>query len=451
VNEGKTLTQISEENMYGIGEDRGDEFEDKQAQVYDQVVPVESKEADESVSDDKKESTSIISEMEQALKSADVVKGGSDYQSNKEPSESDMHRTAVNNEIDPKKAEPEGEEQPLNPTVKGNSDGLEGDYDIFLNLCFKPGICSCSSCTNISTDVAAAAASNTNECEEVAEDIFGDTARNPDATCLTDTNVAGNPDDIEWPGIETNIQGSVSSRTLESEKDGPKEDSFSPANGQTFLGSSDDRTDIQHDEEDFELEEHNHSNVGLEMDDGLLDEPEHQNDHDDLDQGHAAPSSTFSLGNDIGAGGRSYGVNQDGAHAEADDELLNFDDLEEVQGEEDEKQRTSLSTHPQVAGDEITNGTSALERAVNFHDVTTTPHNEILGPKGDLLSTTLEPRQIQSPIGQSNDDTSTETAGDPPTTPSGSKNGFKRKAVEDEDEFDLFDTATPDKKRRRPS
>ena len=232
VNEGKTLTRISEENIYVKGEGRGVELEDKRAQTSNQSVPVKFREAEESASDDKENSTLISSEREKAPKSPGTANGGSNHPSNTDVFETDIDRTAVNNEIDSRKAEPEEEKQSLMSTVKADGHGHEGDYDIFLNLCFKPGTCSCSSCTNMDADTAAAA-SDTHEIEEDTEHILRNVPQNAGDTALTWTESAGDPNDIEGPGIDTNIQGSMSSRTLESEDNEPEEDLFSQANIET--------------------------------------------------------------------------------------------------------------------------------------------------------------------------------------------------------------------------
>lgn len=450
MSEGKTLTRISEENMFVVEEaERRDGLEDGKTQMHDQDVALDSKEAGEVFSDDKEEAASAISGWEQAVDTVDIANGGNHHQPGNTSPEADTGRTADNNDIDSSKVEPARSKQSTTSTVRGDPDDTEGDYDVFLDLCFKPDTCSCSSCANVNADKTTAAL-DIHESAEDAEDMFGDAAWNGNGTGPADANAARRSDDVVEPQLQSRLQESESSHTLESEESQLEEDLFSQDNGQAFHGRNDLHAVIQHDEEVFELEQQDDLNIGLEMDDGLLDEPEYQNDRGDIRQEPDMPSLGSS--NEEAARDQSFDTNNDGAYAEEDDDLLNFNHAEELQGEgESDRPVSSPSHQPRIAGDKSAASTSTSNGTIGVHEVTTTAYNDDDQSNDNFSSATLEPRPIQSPRGQLTDDLSTDTGEKLPPTPSSSKNGSKRKALEDEDEFDLFDTATPDKKRRRPS
>ena len=448
-NEGKTLIQISEEHVHVAGDDGENEIEYQQAQNPDQRVRAESKKPEEAASDDKEEATSINLRLEQASR---LVDRASNNQSNENRSEADKEGVAENNGIHSKKTEPEEKERSQTPTVEGYSDAFEGDYDIFFNLCFKPGTCSCSSCANVHADTVVAA-SVEHDNEEPIEDIFGLAPQNLGSTGPADSDEARRSDEIGGaePDIESNIQKSVSSRTVEAESNQLEEDLFSGDDGQTFHGDQDRHSDTQHYGDEFELEEQSNSGIVLELENGPNEEQQHEDNLENLVEQRPAPSSNLASSNGIGAYNQSYKRNESDVNAKADDELLNFDDTEEV-GEKDQSHAAFISTHlPEADGNETTKSDSALKETITVHEATTTTQNDVSPSETDSKFTSVGLRRLQSPLGQSLDGNLTEPAENAPTTPSGGKNGSKRKAVEDEDDFDLFNTSTPDKKRRRPS
>jgi hypothetical protein len=437
--EGKTLTQILEEKTCLSGENGEEEREYEPLDVNGAVSPEAEGAGKPNIVNPRKDASTIPErEISPALEDAvnNAANRSGAHGPDVEPSEGGRDDTVGENE-DTKEAEPRNKEQSPTSTVKGDSNGIEGDYGISLDLCFKPDICSCSSCANINTDIAVLV-SETAENGQSTRDIPGDIAKGGGDSSLFKSNVAADPNETDRPDIESNIQESVSSKTLEAENNQLEEDLFSQDNDQPFNNGHDESTDIQHDGvENFELAEQKNRGTSDELDNEPSTTSDHPQEHDDFDRRYVAPSSTSDSSNETGARHDDPENDQGLAHAEGGDELLDFDD----ESLEQKTEETSLSRDQiTVLGNKNVRGDT-----IEAHENETSRPEKILSPG------MLETRQNGSPVGQSTNTASTEPAEEAPTTPCGGKNGSKRKALDDEDEIDLLDAVTPDKKRRRPS
>jgi len=341
---------------------------------------------------------------------------GSSQQSEGRSAEDSAAEPSENKVDELRSALPHDQEQSATSTVKGDEEDFEGDYDNSLDFCFKPGICFCSTCANTLVDTAAVVSDNDDD--EITEDLFARTVQSIDESCPTGSSTGQVPKDASKQGMESNRRDSVSSRTLETESNQLEEDLFSQNDDQL---SGEEHGEIQDgDVEDFELEEQDFEDAGLELDDSHGSQPDPAPAHHDLD----------------------WADDQNGTRSEHDDELWNFDEEGKEDEGQEENQPSSLSVHqPELPPSE----------ALQNHDGTDAHQNYPNRLKKDAPSQANKRYSNQSPLGQITNDILAEAADDSPSTPSGGKNGSKRKAFEDEDDFDLLDTATPDKKRRRPS
>jgi len=460
--EGKTLTQIVEENTFATAEDREDRNDAEDALDYEraetnaQEASAEPEDMDEPIHEKEGAGASPAYQRTptQELTDAEMNLAArvSNHESDGGPPGSHGDVPNEDNDDSSKETEPKHEEQSASSTVKGDSNTFEGDYDNSLDLCLKPSICSCSTCANTNADDAALV-SDTRDDEEFGEKLFGGTARPPRDASQLDSNKAAEQNDVDEPDIESNIQESVSSRTLEVENNQLEEDMFSQEDGQTFEDEHGNVAEDQHDDvEDFDFEEQNNGDSGLEFQNSHGVQPDNRSEQIDLDVEHPASDSKLDLSDKMGASNQVHEENQADSCTEGDDELLNFDDDEEEKDENLKNQEIALSARqPENSEDENIHSDPVVNGSTKVHDATEAYHDDASHSQNNLSLEALEPPRSQSPIVQPVDSTSAEPTQDAPNTPYGEKNGSKRKALEDEDDFDFFDTATPDKKRRRPS
>ncbi len=339
-------------------------------------------------------------------------------------------------------------EQGSNSTVEEDSEKIQGDYDISLDLCFNPGVCSCSSCANKITDATTSVPDNQIN-EESTEDILHSDGQAARDSGLVESKSAMAQNDVAESDIGNDQQDSVSSRTLEAENNHLEEDMFSQE-GHT---SADDNSNLSanhaDDGEDFGLEEQTLEAAASSID-GTHGGQLKTRTESDLEQMTAVPN--LSREGNVELPGEVREDSQESIHAEADDEFLNFADGQEDNELKEEKQEHSSSAYQSDAPEHeaVQNG-NALNDFTDSHNATSANYDNPYRTEDESSWKALEHGRGQSPPRQTSNNTITKPPGDAPTTPSGGKNSSKRKALEDEDDFDLFDTATPEKKRRRPS
>lgn len=457
-NEGKTLTQIHEENTFAL-EDNGESGEDapeyEQAEVHDQEESAVSKDMAGTGGENGESGISSTLDPEQIHEATNAKTNspaaGSDHNPDDGPPYRDEDGSYETKDGDLKETEPQLEEHSATSTIKGDSKELEGDYDIFLDICFEPNTCSCSICANNNTDHTVSV-SDTHDNDGPVEDFSEGVIQHVEHSSLDGSANATDPNDVSKPDAESNVQGSVSSRTVEAENNQPDEDLFSQ-HDQSFEDDMANFAENQHDDvEDFDLEEHSYEDAGFEFDNIDSAQPDDGTEHHDLEAERAAPKTTIDLIGDSGVSDRTHKDNQDRDYVDDNEELLNFDDDEEGDGKKKVNQETFLSTQPdEISGDEGIQEEAVQDGIIEAHGTTENQNGNIGHLENDSSSKALDPRGSQSPGQQSTNNTSTEPAVDAPSTPSSGKNAFKRKALDDDDEFDLFDTVSPDKKRRRPS
>jgi hypothetical protein len=445
--EGKTLAQILEENSFPSREveDNGHEYE--------RIVNA-SQEAEAINEGELAEEFVATLEPHPPTRPTDIrhdgAAVGNAIHNPADPEFEDERARTEDDEGHPNGEEPRPEEQSPTSTVKGDTNELEGDYDFSLDICFKPDICSCRSCANFNADIAAST-SHVQLKEEATEDMFGDAAQNLRDSRVKNSNSSADPNDIE-----SNVQESVSSRTLEAENNQVEEDLFSQDADHTFENPGGDFAEIQHDdEEEFDLEEPDHQDLGLGLENELSAEPQPQTEYGDFGKEPTGRSATIDLSNEMVTSNQIREGNDDPAHAEADDELLHLeegDEEEQAEGERDMNDESPAPQHPaEQQGPEISHSDSALNSTIRLVDATVAKDKETSPPENGTLTTTTGLRHIQSPSGESTGNALPKPTENAPNTPPDCRNGSKRKALEDGDEFDLLDSATPDKKRRRPS
>jgi hypothetical protein len=443
--EGKTLTQIFEEKTYASGENGEEGLEYDQAEMYHHKDSAESNNKVEAVLQEERKSGSLQPEQDLTQESKYARIDSTGNGNNHDPEGGPVEKKGD----DSRETELEGELSATS-TVKGDSNETEGDYDISLDLCFKPGICSCSKCANTNAD-GAALGSDKHDNDELTEDTLAGAARitgDPDLLAL---NTPPTEKQVTKPDSDSNVQESVSSRTIEGENNQPEEDIFSQDNQHMFEDGLGNYTDTQHDDfEDFDLEEQKPEDRGSEVDNSASPKAGIESENHDIGVDHMAPNATLDTANDEDFPGQTRTDNQDVSHVEGDDELLNFDDDEEGEGTEENQETFESTYEPQVSEKENLRRDSAPNGLIKVQDAIRTSQDD-RAPSENVSSKAHETHWGQSPTGQPQHNHSVEPVGDAPSTPLGGKNGSKRKALEDEDEFDLFDTATPDKKRRRPS
>lgn len=165
---------------------------------------------------------------------------------------------------------------------------------------------------------------------------------------------------------------------------------------------------------------------------------------------YAALGSPDDLSNNADTPDQDDEKNPDSTYVRNYDDNLNFVD-EEERTKEEHRQALHQSDEHEVSGSTDIDIDSALNSSIKVRDMTEAYHE---GPRHagyDSSSKLVTVSGNQTPLTHSVDNTLRGPTEAAPTTPSGGQNGAKRKAVEDEDEFDLFDTLTPDKKRGRSS
>jgi Protein of unknown function (DUF2420) len=421
--EGKTLTQIADENTFASAENGGDALTYQRAEDGDQEASTEFEHKAESVPSTK--AADALPAPNQAFNEdsrSDEVSSpnrASSQQSEGRSAEDSAAEPQQNNVDELRSAMPHDQEQSATSTVKGDEEDFEGEFDNSLDFCFLPSICFCSTCANILLDTAAVVSDNDND--EIPEDLFARAVPSIDESRPTGSSTGQVPKDVSQPGMESSRRDSVSSRTLETESNQLEEDLFNQNDDQLSEEEPGDSPEIQDgDVEDVELEEQDFEDAGFELDNRNGFQPDLVSAHHDLDSVDG----------------------QNDTRSEHDDELWNFGEEGKNEEGQEENQQNSLSTHqpenPPSEAPQNDEGTDAYQYDLNRL-------------KKDSSSQTNERYSNDSDLGQITNDTLTEAADDPPSTPSGGKNGSKRKAFEDEDDFDLLDTTTPDKKRRRPS
>jgi hypothetical protein len=429
--EGKTLTQIVDETTFASAENGGDGLDYEHAEHADQEASKECEQKVEPIP--LKEAVDTLplptqtSNEESRNDEVSSPNRGSNQQSEARPAEDSAAEPSENKVDELRSAMPYDQGQSATSTVKGDDEDFEGDYDNSLDFCFKPCVCFCSTCANTLLDTAAVVSDNddSDDNDEITEDLFARTVQSTDDSRPPGPSTGQVPKDVSKPAMEGNRRDSVSSRTLETESNQLEEDLFSQNDDQLSGEEHSNSPEIEDgDVEDFELEEQNFEDAGFELDDSHGTQSDPAPAHHDLDSA------------DVQNGTQSEHVD------EHDDELWNFGEEGKKDEVQEELQENSLSTYqPELPPIE----------ALLSHDGTDTHQNDFNSPKKHSLSQVNKRYSSQSPLGQITNDTLAEAADDSPNTPSGGKNGFKRKAFEDDDDFDLLDTATPDKKRRRPS
>ncbi len=338
----------------------------------------------------------------------------------------------------------QGKEQGSNSTVKGDSEEIPGDYDISLDLCFKPSVCSCSSCANKITDATTSLSDKV-----YTEDPFQSDGQAARDSSLIESKSGIAQNHVEVSDIGTDQQDSVSSGTLEAENNYFEEDMFSQEGHTTANHNRNRSANHADDAEDFELEEQNSEAAGFGIDDTHGGRLETGNESD-LSQMTVAPN--LGPESNVEVPSERWEDKQETVHAKADDEFLNFGEEQEDNELEEGKRGPSSSSYQSDAPErEAAQNGNTLNGFTNSHNVTSADYSNPYRTEDESSWKALEHDRSQSPRRQTPDNTVTKTPGDAPTTPSGGKNGSKRKALEDEDDFDLFDNITPDKKRRRPS
>lgn len=341
-------------------------------------------------------------------------------------------------------------EQGSSSATKRDTEDIQGDYDTSLDFCFGPGICSCSSCANKITDTTTSAFDDQNN-EESIEDLFHSDGYAAKDFSLVESTSAVAQDDVEESDIGSNQQDTVSSRTVEAEYNQFEEDIFSQE-GHTSGNANSNLTANQGDNgETFEVEEQNLDEPGFRI---YSTHGRQQPDTgSETNVGPPAAVSNLGLEDNVELPMQKLEDNQGSIHAEADDKLLNFDDEQGDNGAKEGDRESSSSAYRFDASEhEAVQKRDALNGFTNSHDRTRANHNNSYRIEKDPSSKALEDDRRQSPPGRSQINTKTGPQEAAPATPSGGMNGSKRKALEEEDDdFDLFDTTTPDKKRRRPS
>lgn len=450
-NEGRTFTQILEENAFEPGDDHENVFENAETEVHDQHVLAEITDAIKP-GDNKQEEDAGSESQDGAPKpeyldtEADSAEGDHSQTLEQQQQQIPGHGLDVTGRL-VKEAETRGDEEHSASTAKGDSHDLEGDYDLSPELCFKPDACLCPSCTNIKPD-SHARLSSQHEYVTHPEDPLDETVQNTEDPEQVHPDGLADTNDGDEPDFESNIHDSASSRTLEAENNELEEDPNASYDHDQQSDNGYGEFDIQYDDgEEFELEEGVHQDATAETKDGEAVDAHPRHDHEELDLEHTVPSLGGDLVDNNGVNSRSHQGTKpnEGSHdvtqPEDDDDLLNFDDGDAENGEEEQDQNAAFANHP----------TEVPSSENNNKDATKARQNGASHWENDSSLGALGPNRAESPVRKSISNMSTMPAEDAPSTPSGGKNGSKRKVFEDDEEFDLLDTATPEKKRRRPS
>lgn len=460
-NEGKTLTQILEASTVGSyqseesGEVEIDQFEHEVVETQLQEDPADFKDENEPIQESAENSTSpkLEHEAEQKFtnnKATEISSGSSDDVKGV-PSIGSRSGPEENTEGHSKDEGKQDGKQSTNSVIEKEPNRFEGDHEISFDVCFKPSTCSCSVCASTTTGEAGLV-SDKPDGGEIIEDLFSGDIKAPVSSVLMDANLVASENHDEQHDLENSFQESVSSRTLEAENNQLEEDIFSDDEGQIFEDGTDYFGESHHENVKESLLEGNHEGAGSEADNSDTAQLDQGIDRHDLEVNHAAPHLTLSLENGVDISTHSCEDKQDDFNAEGDDDLLNFDDDEEIQEEKEEHHPNSQSSHrADEPGTETIHKKSVLNGSVGAPSAAKLYHSQLDLPENESSSQDPAVFGGHSPLARSKEDSSAHHADEAPSTPSGGKNGSKRKALEDEDDFDLFDTATPDKKRRRPS
>lgn len=428
-NEGKTLTQILEENDFASGEDGADgedRFQDQQAVTPQQEVSTDSKDTDEVIGAEGSEHVPPTLEREPQSESTNSQTTSRMEGDNCNPEglsfEGDNDELNAGGYGDWKELQVEHGEQSATSTVKGDPNEFEDDV---------PPI------------------SDKHDNKKSTDDILVTDVETRVEYGPTESNPAESATDLGKPDIASSIQESVSSRTLEAETNQPEEDIFSQGNNQTFENARNNLTETQLDDDDeFGLEAQSQDDASLDVDNRHSDKLDYGTD--DLAVEYAALGSPDDLSNNADTPDQDDEKNPDSTYVRNYDDNLNFVD-EEERTKEEHRQALHQSDEHEVSGSTDIDIDSALNSSIKVRDMTEAYHE---GPRHagyDSSSKLVTVSGNQTPLTHSVDNTLRGPTEAAPTTPSGGQNGAKRKAVEDEDEFDLFDTLTPDKKRGRSS
>ena len=375
--------------------------------------------------------------------------GFTSHESEIGPFEGNGDELEVNKNAESRDSVLHDKEQGSNSATKRDTEEIQGDYDISLDFCFRPRICSCSSCANKITDTTTSVFDNQNN-EESTEDLLHSDGHAAKDFSLVEPTSAAAQDDVEESDIGSNQQDSVSSRTTEAENNRFEEDIFSQEGHTSGNDNSNLTANQANNGEDFEFEEQNLEGPDFRIYSTHGRQPEIGSE---TNVGQPAAISNLGLEGNVELPMQKREDNQETIHAEADDKLLNFDDEQEDNKVKAEDRESSSSAYRSDASEhEAVQKRDALNGFTNSHDATSANHNNPYRIEKDSSSKALEHDRSQSSPGQSQINTITGPQEAAPIVPSGGMNGSKRKALEDDDDdFDLFDTATPDKKRRRPS
>jgi hypothetical protein len=448
-NEGRTLTQIAQENTFASSEDGEEVLEHEQDKPRYTEGPIELEHIEESIREND-EPVSYIglkvkSPQESTPNGSSLVGTDSKPEHEDGSPENDGGGPKEKHPDKPNESELPTNEASVTSTVQGDPDDFEGENEISLDLCLKPGICACSTCANISTDNGDLAYHDHDE-EGLMEKIAGG-AGEPESVVESgpkQSETATRPNQLENLEVESTVQESVSPRTIEAESNQPDEDLFSLDNEYVTDHGRSNSVANHNDLGDSDPEDHNSQGVDWQVDigNGAWSGPETENY--DLNVKDSARGDT-------GAPDQSYENKPDVTYGEGHEEFLNFEDDEEEEARAEEQVTVAPEYQPVLTENEDARSdsdqnSSKVETTVEAYQ---SSHNQ---PDNDLSSKALEAGAHLSSISQSIGNSPPGHAEETPNTPSKSKSGSKRKALEDEDDdFDLFDTATPDKKRRRPS
>lgn len=329
-------------------------------------------------------------------------------------------------------------------TVEGDQPGLEGDYEFPIELCTEPETCSCPSCANINLDTDTTA-SQVDQNEALSEHARANIIPNPDNAGLNQSDSAPNQSHISGAIDEESLQETVSSQTVEPENE-YLEDLFHQDNDQTLDNGRDGLTDSHPDNmENFELEDDHQDEDSL-VDRGFGNTHTHQAESEEQTIEHGMVPQQLTSDCKSSPINQIHVKSQDVHQLEGEDEFLDFDGDEEADDEVDgDEEETSM---PAGLPEEQSNDTNTID--------TVDPLDKQHDPSDNgSFPTKVVTGGSQSPPAKQNGDRLIQREEDVPTepsTPRSGKNGSKRKALEDnDDEFDLFSSETPDKKRRRPS
>ena len=306
----------------------------------------------------------------------------------------------------------EGEnEKSATSTVRGDEAESQGEYDPLLEICFKPGFCSCTFCdTNQNADIETTKQfpSEASHSSTLARDEALPVRDGPDAADEFVEEIDGN---LETASAQLDTE---SSRTLEADGEA-HEQRFSAQDeaGYSLINHGDDVYDGGHEKIEF-------------LDD-LGDE-----DDETASQDHFAIGQTEDdayVANDAEAD-RISQSQQD----QPDEKVLNFADTEGVvlDAEEEDLFDFDHEEHDHLFDESNSGAESRNSKS-----------------EGDSVQETASAgKELSRPQLHSESDSQHNTT--PPATPPGVKSS-KRKARDEDDFFDFLETDTPDSKRRRPS